>query len=389
MPKLAGKAFTDTYLRSLKPESVRRDHYDAVQRGLGLRVAPSGLKSWFVMRRVNSRMTRTTLGRYPEVPLADARKKAEAVLEQIAKGHSPKKAKVPAFAAVLDDWLTRDQKGKRSVDEKRRALAKDALPAFGNWPMDTIARSDVRNLLDSIADRGAPIYANRLLAYLRRMFNWAEERDIIASSPVAGIKAPAAERSRDRTLSPDELAAVWRGTYQMPDPFGSFSRMLILTGQRRNEVAGARWEEIDLQKGEWTIPAERAKNGKAHLVHLPPAPDILPGVPRVDGSPYVFTTTGSTPISGFSKAKAMLDKASGVTGWTIHDLRRTFATLATGELGIEPVVVDKILNHLSGAVTGIAAVYQRHAYLEQRRHAMARWGTFVAGLGNHEHEQGA
>lgn len=225
MPKLAQKAFTDTHLRSLNPESVRKDHYDAIQRSLGLRVAPSGLKSWFVMRRVNGRMTRTTLGRYPEVPLADARKKAEAVLEEIAKGNSPKKAKVPTFATVLDDWLARDQKGKRSIDEKRRAMTKDALPAFGNRPIDTITRTDIRNLLDSTADRGAPIHANRILAYLRRLFNWAVERDIIASSPVAGIKAPAAERSRDRTLSPDELAAVWQDTYQVPDPFGAFFRM--------------------------------------------------------------------------------------------------------------------------------------------------------------------
>jgi integrase len=288
--------------------------------------------------------------------------------------------KVPTFAIVLDDWLARDQKGKRSIDEKRRAITKDAMPAFGNRPMDAITRTDVRNLLDSITDRGAPIHANRMLAYLRRLFNWAVERDIIASSPVAGIKALAAERSRDRTLSPDELAAVWQCTYQVPDPFGSFFRMLILTGQRRNEVAGARWEEIDLGKGEWTIPAERAKNGKAHLVHLPPAPDILSTAPRLDGSDYIFTTTGRTSISGFSKAKAMLDKASGVSGWTIHDLRRTFATLATGELGIEPQIVDKILNHLSGAVTGIAAVYQRHAYLDQRRNAMDRWGIYVTKL---------
>jgi integrase len=267
-------------------------------------------------------------------------------------------------------------------------MTKDALPAFGNRPMDTITRTDIRNLLDSIADRGAPIHANRILAYLRRLFNWAVERDIITSSPVAGIKAPAGERSRDRTLSPDELAKVWQGTYKVSDPFGTFFRMLILTGQRRNEVAGARWEEIDFAKNEWTIPAERAKNGKTHLVHLPASPDILSGLPRMDGSEFVFTTTGQTPISGFSKAKAMLDEASGIYGWKIHDLRRTFATLATGELGIEPVVVDKILNHLSGAVTGIAAVYQRHAYLDQRREAMKKWASYILDLSRHAQKQG-
>ena len=222
-----------------------------------------------------------------------------------------------------------------------------------------------------------------MLAYLRRLFNWAVERDIIAVSPAEKIKAPTAERSRDRTLSAAELAAVWNATASLGAPFDAFFRLLILTGQRRNELAGAHWTEFDLEKGEWTIPASRAKNGTKHIVHLAPAAmDILTRIPRPLAKPlgndYVFTTTGRSPISGFSKIKAKLDRLSGVSNWTIHDLRRTFATIGTGELGIDPVVMDKILNHRSGVVTGVAAIYQRHAYFEQRRAALDDWAAYIA-----------
>ena len=133
-----------------------------------------------------------------------------------------------------------------------------------------LAKSDIRSILDGIVARGAPIHANRVLAYLRRLFNWAVERDIIAVSPAEKIKAPTAERSRDRTLSAAELAAVWNATASLGAPFDAYFQLLILTGQRRNEVAGARWTEFDLERGEWTIPASRAKNGTKHIVHLRP-----------------------------------------------------------------------------------------------------------------------
>lgn len=380
MPKLADRAFSDAYLRMLST-TERKDHYDATQRGLGLRVAPSGLKTWFVMRRMNGKQTRFTIGRYPEMGLAVARQTAARLLEDLAAGKPPKQVPRPTFAVVMEDWLTRDQSLKRSLDEKRRALTKDVLPRFGAIQIDKITRGDVRALLDDTVDRGADIHANRVLAYLRRLFNWAVERDIISTSPAAKIKPPVKERSRDRTLTPAELARVWAAAAATSEPFGSFLRMLVLTGQRRSEVANARWSEIDLVSAEWTIPAGRTKNGRAHIVHLPKqALDILSTMHRHEGSDFIFTTTGNTPISGFSRVKSRIDEASGVSGWTIHDLRRTFATLATGELDIQPAVVDKILNHSSGAVTGVAAVYQRHAYLEQRRKAMYAWAHYVEGL---------
>jgi integrase len=380
MPKLAQRTLTDVYVKSLKAPEKRVDHFDAVQRGLGVRVAPSGLKTWFVMRRINGSMKRVTIGRYPEVSLADARSKAMEVLENIAKGAPPVRQPTMTVSKLMEEWFRREQNSRRGADEKRRALEYDLLPAIGTRPADQISRADIHDLIDHIVDRGAPVHANRVLAYLRRMFAWATERDLIPASPVVGVKPPSPERSRDRTLAPSELKQVWDGTFDLPEPFGAFFRVLVLTGQRRSEVAGARWSEIDLDRHEWTIPASRAKNGNAHIVHLSKqAAANLTGATRIKDCDFVFTTTGKTPISGFSKAKRSLDTLS-VTGWTIHDLRRTFATLGTGTLGIDPVVMDKILNHRSGVVTGVAAVYQRAAYLDQRRAAMEAWGRYVEDL---------
>src|SRR5262245_6372209 len=246
MPRLAEKSFSDLYLKNLKPLALRRDYFDAAQRGLGIRVAPSGTKTWFVLRRVNSRMTRKTLGRYPDLSLSEARIKAGELLSDMAKGRVPARKVVPLLGDVVADWFEKDQIGKRGIAEKRRALSVDVLPKLGRVPIDAIGKGDIRAILDAIVARGSPIHANRVLAYLRRLFNWAVERDIIQASPVEKVKAPAAERSRDRTLTADELATIWKATATLPHPFGAYFRLLILTGQRRNEVAGARWTEFDL-----------------------------------------------------------------------------------------------------------------------------------------------
>ena len=164
-------------------------------------------------------MTRKTLGRYPELSLSEARIKAGDLLSDMAKGHVQARKVVPVFAAVMEEWFARDQKGKRGIGEKRRALSVDVLPKLGPVPIDAIGKSDIRSILDGIVARGAPIHANRVLAYLRRLFNWAVERDIIAVSPAEKIKAPTAERSRDRTLSTTELAAVWNATASLGAPF--------------------------------------------------------------------------------------------------------------------------------------------------------------------------
>ena len=164
--------------------------------------------------------------------------------------------------------------------------------------------------------------------------------------------------------------------------WGPLVELLVYTGQRLDEAAQATWDEFDLDNQIWALPGSRTKNGRPHRVHLSDAAmATISGLPQVDGQAWLFSTTGLGPVKGFSKAKAKLDKESGVTQWTFHDLRRTFATVTTDKLKISPVVIDKVLNHVSGAVKGIAAVYQRGEYLDQRKIAMDAWAEFLSSPG--------
>ena len=381
MPRLVSKPLTDIAVRKAQPRKQRYDIYDAALRGFGLRVAISGTKTWFAMRRINGRMVRHTIGRYPELPLAEARKRAADAAQLMALGESPHASKSEFFKSILEEWFVRDQAKNRSAKKVRNALNKHALPAFQGKPLKAIRKADILRLIDRIVDSGAPIQANRVLAYLRRFFNWCVERDLISNNPTSGVKPPAREISRERVLSLDELKAVMDAATRMEYPWGQMVKLLVLTSQRLEEVAYAPWGEFDLERAEWSLPGARTKNSRPHLIHLSDAAlDVIRELPTFEEQTWLFSTTGDGPVKGFSKAKTKIDQESGVTGWTFHDLRRTFATHATERLGINPVVVDKILNHVSGAVTGVAAVYQRGQYLEQRKAAMSAWGDFLAGL---------
>ena len=381
MPKLVSKALTNLAVRKARPKDKRYDLYDAALRGFGVRVATSGAKTWFVMRRVNGRMIRHTIGRYPEWSLAEARGKASEALKRMASGEPPGAPTGEFFEIVLDEWFKRDQAKNRSVGDVRNAMAKHVLPAFGGRSIDSIRKADVLRLIDKIVDSGAPVQANRVLAYLRRFFNWCIERDLLRNNPAAGVKAPAKEVSRERVLSLGELQALMVAAARIGYPWGPMVKLLVLTSQRLEEVAGAPWQEFDLERAEWSIPGPRTKNRRPQLVHLSGAAQaVIQELPRFEEQPWLFSTTGKGPVKGFSKAKVKFDKESGVTGWTFHDIRRSFATHATERLGISPVVVDKVQNHVTGALRGVAAVYQRGEYLEQRKVAMSAWAEFLAGL---------
>ena len=379
MPKLVSKALTNLAVRKARAKDKRYDLYDAALRGFGVRVATSGAKTWFVMRRVNDRMVRYSLGRYPEYSLTEARAAAAAALKRMTEGEHPHADKAAMFDEVLEEWLVCDQAKNRSVGNVRNAVAKHVLPAFGGRSIDSIRKADVLRLIDKIVDSGSPVQANRVLAYLRRLFNWCIERDLIADNPAAGIKAPTKEVSRERVLSLDELKDVLAAAQRMGYPWGPLVELLVYTGQRLDEVAQATWDEFDLDNQIWALPGFRTKNGRPHVVHLSDATmSTISALPQVDGQAWLFSTTGRGPVKGFSKAKAKLDEESGVTNWTFHDLRRTFATVTTDKLKISPVVIDKVLNHASSAVKGIAAVYQRGEYLDQRKTAMDTWAAFLS-----------
>jgi integrase len=326
-------------------------------------------------------MIRRTLGRYPALKLDNARSRARKAAEAIDDGTFLDDKTEETFSVIFDEWLRRDQNGNRSKYNVENSIRNHVLPTFKNRRFSDITRADIIRVLDKVVDAGAPIQANRVLAHLRRMFNWAVERGIIEQSPVAGIKAPTKENSRERVLTLDELAKVWKAAETVPYPWGHMVRMLILTGQRLVEVANAQWTEINLDQATWHLAAERTKNSRQHLVSLSDqAVCCLKSIPRRNDCDWLFTTTGKGPVKGFGKAKKLIDAASNVTGWTYHDIRRSFATHATEQLGISPVVMDRILNHVSGTVKGVAAVYQRGEYMEQRREALNDWGLYVSRL---------
>ncbi len=267
--------------------------------------------------------------------------------------------------------------------ETERCLNREIVARWRGRRLSKITKAEVHELLDSIVDRGAEIQANRTFAAVRRMCNWAIERGLISASPCAGIKPPTPERSRDRVLTDDELKDVWRASEAIGWPFGPMVQLLMLSGQRRAEVAGMRWSEIDFDARTWTLPKERSKNSRAHTVPLSAqAIEILRGLPRVAGTQgLIFSTTGETSISGFSRAKNRLDAKlpKEMLEWSLHDLRRTFAS-GSAKLGFAVHVVEAALNHRSGTIRGVAAVYNRYSYDAEKRACLEAWGRYIDAL---------
>lgn len=381
MPKTSSTRLTDTVVKNLKPQSKRFEVFDAQVPGFGIRVAPSGRKTWIVFGRQHGRRARATLGVYPQMSLAEARVAASEALKAMRDGEYTSDKTSRLFEDVLKDWYDREQRHRKSFKQVENAIRLHVLPYLKGRDIQDIRKVDLVRIIDRVADRGALTQANRVRAFVTRLLNWACERDLIEFSPAASLPKVQGERSRDRVLSENELSAVWNAADQLGYPFAPIVQLLILTAQRRDEVAGMTWGELDLDRGTWTIGAERAKNSQAHTVHLSPAAQaILEQIPKRPDADFVFTTTGTSAVSGFSKAKARLDKLADVADWRLHDLRRTAATMIAEQLELSHVVVDKILNHRSGAIRGVAAIYQRGEYLKERKTALVRWGEFVQKL---------
>jgi integrase len=379
------------------------------------------------MYRVNGKLIRETIGTVAFIPsLADARARARESLQKAHAGINPVEVRrsnaaravreaeanaAQSFAATADRYLKEYvERNTRpaTVKETRRIIERDLKPRWATRPLREITRHDINGLLDEIADRGALVQANRTLARLKTLFSWAIAEELIENDPTARVRKRIKESARDRALADNEARLFWAGCDKLGWPFGPMFKLLLLTAQRRDEVGSMEWSEIDLSKRVWIIPREKAKNDRTHEVHLSElALEIIAGLPRISHprvdntgsapSPYVFTTNGERPVSGFSKAKERLDKhmlqalgaeleATGknpnqaaIEAWILHDLRRTAAT-GMASLNIAPHVVDRILNHVSGTIKGVAAVYNRHAYLDERKAALEAWGRYVERL---------
>ncbi len=386
MPKMK---LTKRAIDDLQPGDKDAFFWDADITGLAVKVTPKGKKTFMVQYRPGGRGSPTRkifIGPFGEVTLHKARTEAKRILGLRAEGRDPalerqqakKRAISNKFADIAADFLAKHASQNRTVDETARILKRDVLPKWGKRSIHEIGKRDVNDLLDVVVARGSHVMANRTLANLRKLFNWCVSRGIITASPCEGISAPHREKARDRVLSDDELIAIFNAAKQMGGAFGAIIQMLILTAQRRNEVSEMTWNELDLNNDIWTIPGSRTKNEKPHFVHLSEqATAVLSSVLNVGA--FTFTSNGKTPFSGFSKAKKRLDELSGVTDWRLHDIRRT-VTSGIAQLGIAPHVADKILNHQSGTISGVAAVYQRHEFLDERKTALDAWGNYVQSL---------
>jgi integrase len=381
VPKLVQQSLTELTIRKAKPADKRYDLFDASARGLGLRVAISGTKSWFIMRRFNGRMLRITFGRYPEISLANARLKVPEVLREMADGRTQGQRKTDLFKIVLEEWLKKDQAKNKSVHQVKMAMYLHALPALGNMSVTSITKRDVNKMIDKVVDAGSPVAANRILAYTKRFFSWCKERDILDQSPVEAIKLPSKENDRDRVLNLGEIKSFWISCDKMGYPWGPVFQLLLLTGARLKEVSQASWSEISISDRTLDLPGSRTKNERAHQIQLSVQTlKILLSLPKIEGQDFLFSTNGKTPVSGFSKVKKRLDILCGVANWRFHDLRRSFATHSSEKLSVSPVIVDKILNHRTGQVRGVTAVYQRGEYLAERREALQKWGDYIERL---------
>ena len=400
------KALTPKGVEAAKPDpDKRREMADPALSGLYLVIQPSGAKSWALRYRFGGKPAKLTLGRWPLMGLAEARAAASEAIDKIERGKNPAIEKKETKAAKLEAQLSErdkiktlvEQFGKRhlstlkSGETVKRELHRHVVAVWGERDIRDIAKRDVIDLLDGIADSGRVVTANRVRAYLGKFLNWAVERDILPMSPATGVKPVAKETSRDRVLTDDEIRWLWAACEELGQPWGPLGQILLLTGQRLNEVAQI--TEGEIQGDLWHLPADRTKNGRAHDVPLSDAVQaVLGAVERIEGKPgFIFTTTGTTPVSGFFKARTHLAEAMErlaaeergeaveIPRWTFHDLRRTAAT-GMARLSIPVRVTEAVLNHVSGTGGGIVAVYQRHDYADEKRHALASWARFVLTL---------
>jgi integrase len=295
-------------------------------------------------------------------------------------------------AALVEEFITKHVKRHnkaRTAEETERLLNLHVLPRWKRLKVDTISRRDVIDLLEDIVAAGTPSAANHTLAAIRKMFNWALERDLLAASPCAGVKAPAKQNERERVLSDDELRAIWLAADKLNGAFGALVKLLMLTGTRRNEAAAMRWVETDLeitapfgQPSTWIVPGARTKNGRTHVLPLSQfSTTLLDSLSRIEGCDFVLTTSGKAPVSGFSKMKRELDALlpPDMSRWTLHDLRRTCAT-RMAELGVQPHIVEAVLNHISGHKAGVAGIYNRATYEPEKRAALETWARHVEGV---------
>jgi integrase len=364
--------------------------WDEVLPRFGLRVNQGGSRMWVVQYRASGKTKRETIGRADAINLDDARKRARETLARVHLGSDPhqEKKEAKARASVTFERVAIQYLGKakprlrpKPYSETERYLTKH-WAALNPIPIHKIQRATVAARLGEIAEESGPFASNRARTALSALFVWAMGEGLADANPIIGTNKASSEVSRDHVMTDAELAAVWRACRE--DNYGRIVRLLMLTAQRRNEVSAMKWDELDLECRLWSIPKERTKNSRHHDVPLSaPALSILRDAPRRDGRALVFGE-GEGGFQAWTMSKMRLDKRIAASGakirpWRVHDLRRTAAT-RMGDLGVMPHVIEAVLNHISGHRAGVAGIYNRAAYANEKRHALDLWASHVQDL---------
>jgi integrase len=388
-------AFTDRSISALKPRGAQTDYFDRSFPGLALRVNPTGRKTWALFHRVNGRLRRLTLrepdtdaSTYPTVSLARARELARAALQSSSIGVDPtveqQLRRERTFGALADEYLEKHAKRMKRSWRADGRMIRIELKTWRDRPIATIRRIDVRELLDNIVERGAPVLANRVLALVRKILNYGLDREWVEANVAAKMSRAAAEQSRTRVLTVEEIRQVWawlerdlESDDQQADRLAALNqaalKLRLITAQRGGEVVNMRWADVDLRAWWWTIPAEHAKNKLPHRVPLSPlARGVLKRLRKNAAADATHVFAG---IRGTNHRHGAL-KGISVSDLRPHDFRRTAASLMAGG-GIPRLTIAKILNHVDRSVT---AIYDRHSYDAEKRAALDWWGRRLSAI---------
>ncbi|MBU3922021.1 site-specific integrase [Hyphomonas sp.] len=386
------RRLTAAEIDAAKPRAQRYEISDG-RSPLRLVVFPTGAKSWAVRYRVSGRQRKLTLGKYPAITLKDARLAASDTVSKAAQGidlaGQKQRAKIDQAETVralaaryIENWQKpRNRTWKAAEHSLNQALVRP----LGPYLIRDVTRRDLIRVLEG--------KHRRTMACVQKFFRWTVEQGVLAASPADGIRCAAPINSRDRVLSDQEIRAFFAVLHELGDPWASMFELLILTGQRRGEVAGAVWSEIDLQERAWTLPKERVKNSRSHHVPLSRrAHEIVSTLSSKGKSNFLFPADrgGIGTASGFTRIKRRLDalmlehlrkssQLAELPNWTIHDLRRTAATGMARE-GVPPHVVEAVLNHSSGRISGVAAIYNRFDYGKEKRAALEMWSAALGRI---------
>lgn len=427
---MATLKLTKTSVEALSPEAKDIYGWDTLLGRFGVRVTPAGSRIYLVQYRSKAvageppKTRRITIGQHGKPWTVDqARAEAKRLLAQVDLAGDPfadreaersaKRAAIDAaeeearraearqrdsFKAVAQRYIDLKAKRNRSWQETERLITHGPMADWGDRHISDIRRADVADLIDGITKR-SPAVARATFAAIRPLFAWCMERDLISTSPCEGFRAPPRPKARERVLTDDELRLAWHGSDRLSGLFGPLVKLLILTGQRRAEVAGMTWAELDLETAVWRMTGDRTKNGRAHEVDLSEqALAVIEDIPRTGA--FLFPARGEGAARGFSATKRQLNRRvrevnedaaedavdatelgelPDATTWRLHDLRRTAAT-GMAALGVAPHVVERVLNHVSGSQGGLVGVYQRHEYRTERKAALSAWGAHVEAV---------